>query len=1030
MANEVLDLQDLAEGAEIQRRMYNRMTPPGFSWLQPMFPSVAPFDAGYFDESFLDGLLGEDRNSVAVYPLSLVLDPETRETLVYNAEGKLIASVPADGVSRTWTDDADPARVTLQLDLLPSEDVEPYLYVGDRIAKAEESVASKSAKSPRTGGIILKSLGVGEFGFADAETQTNGNMRLTVTNGTDMAEVYSYTVWHTSSVVVVTWTNEESNVVTETNTLWTPVSSPYNGLDNEWECGTTNLVLTNGVGVWEDSNISSNAKVRFYGAAKRTDTDEDGLTDGAEYFVHHTSPASSDTDEDGMPDGWETTNDLNPLVVDAGLDHDEDGFINYEEYIASTDPASPLSHPGVCWYVATNGVDVIGGGSYTNPLATLTNAFAQTQSGQRVILMPGVYFGEGNRAVNFNGKDIIVSGVPGHRNETVIDCEGIARAFQADSGETVAFQYLTICNGSNEWGGAIVVDGNSLTLRSCNFVSNSAIFGGAISCLAPLDIEDCVFDGNSATNQGGAVYSEADLSCADSRITGNTSKAEGGAIYSSAGEAFITSCEFDGNQAATTGGAIYCVNDLLLANCLFNANTSTGSAGAVYMESGVFTAESCDFTGNAASNDGGAVYGSVIVATNCSFTSNSAVRAGAVYATYELNVSGCRFIANEADGEGGAIYLIPHFNGNSGSILDGSRFEGNLAYEGGALFLDQNSATTTMISRCHFQNNEASHIGGAVKASSPCFVGNSLFKSNSAPLAAALCAQYICMLQNCTVVHNAASYPSSDRAIISQYGSSPLFLENTIISGNTLPVIYLDDYEAFPLSYTNCCLQDGMDLPVRGASFYQNPRLGIDGLHLSSNSPCIDAGRNLAGMDSQTDLDGQSRIWGGTVDVGADESGASDVDDDSDSMPDWWEIHFGLDPANPADSSGDADGDVLTNLLEYQHGADPRVSDSDGDGLADGVEVSMGLDPAISDTDDDGLSDGWEVSHGLNPLLSDSDEDGIIDGLQDTDQDGIGINMELLLGLSPDSYDELPDAGTWATSETSLGIYAPQQPCD
>jgi hypothetical protein len=29
--NEVFDIQDLAEGAEIQRRRFNRMTPPGFS---------------------------------------------------------------------------------------------------------------------------------------------------------------------------------------------------------------------------------------------------------------------------------------------------------------------------------------------------------------------------------------------------------------------------------------------------------------------------------------------------------------------------------------------------------------------------------------------------------------------------------------------------------------------------------------------------------------------------------------------------------------------------------------------------------------------------------------------------------------------------------------------------------------------------------------------------------------------------------------------------------------------------------------
>ena len=95
MEHEAYDLEDLAEGAEIQRLMFNRMTPPGFTWLQPMFPSLVPFDSKNFADSFLDGLLGEDENSVAIYPLSLVLDATTRETLVYNAERKLIASVPA-----------------------------------------------------------------------------------------------------------------------------------------------------------------------------------------------------------------------------------------------------------------------------------------------------------------------------------------------------------------------------------------------------------------------------------------------------------------------------------------------------------------------------------------------------------------------------------------------------------------------------------------------------------------------------------------------------------------------------------------------------------------------------------------------------------------------------------------------------------------------------------------------------------------------------------------------------------------------
>ena len=300
MANEALDMKDLAEGAEIQRRMFNRITPPRLSWVQPMFPAVVPFDAENFDEKFLDELLGEDKNSVAIYPLSLALDPKTRETLVYNAAGKLIATIPADKISRVWPEDADPARVTLQLNLLPSEDVEPYLYTESRVS---ESIAPVAMKSASTGGAALKSLGVGEFGFCNIQKLTNGNMRLTVTNGADFAEVYAYTVLHTASVSVVTWTNTETfEVFTDTNTLWFPVSPSFNGLESAWECRTTNLVLTNGVGVWEDSNISSNARVRFYGVANRADSDGDGLADGAELFVYLSRPDLADSDGDGLTD--------------------------------------------------------------------------------------------------------------------------------------------------------------------------------------------------------------------------------------------------------------------------------------------------------------------------------------------------------------------------------------------------------------------------------------------------------------------------------------------------------------------------------------------------------------------------------------------------------------------------------------------------------------------------------------------------------------------------------------------------------
>ena len=302
MDNEVLDAKDLAEGAEIQRDFFNRITPPGTYLNQPLFPFVVPFAAENFPDAFLDDLLGVDKNSVSIFPLSLALDPNTRETLVYNVQGKLIATLPANRASDIWPEDSDPARVKLFLNLLPAEDVEPYLYAENRIA---ESIKPGTPKSAKSGGIAKLSLGANECGISDIQKSTNGFMQVTVTNGLNngahAAEVYSYTVIHTST--------------TETVTLWYPTTPPFNGLESMWECRTTNLVLTNSAAVWEDASIPSNARVRFYGVAIHTNTDNDGLTDGMELFVYHTSPSNTDTDGDGMDDPVEINQGYDPTTA-------------------------------------------------------------------------------------------------------------------------------------------------------------------------------------------------------------------------------------------------------------------------------------------------------------------------------------------------------------------------------------------------------------------------------------------------------------------------------------------------------------------------------------------------------------------------------------------------------------------------------------------------------------------------------------------------------------------------------------------
>ena len=75
-----------------------------------------------------------------------------------------------------------------------------------------------------------------------------------------------------------------------------------------------------------------------------SDTDADGLADSEETI---TNPLLADTDGDALPDLWETQNQLDPAGAnDANMDSDLDGFTNFQEFWAATDPQDAQSYPG------------------------------------------------------------------------------------------------------------------------------------------------------------------------------------------------------------------------------------------------------------------------------------------------------------------------------------------------------------------------------------------------------------------------------------------------------------------------------------------------------------------------------------------------------------------------------------------------------------------------------------------------------------------------------------------------------------
>ncbi len=97
-------------------------------------------------------------------------------------------------------------------------------------------------------------------------------------------------------------------------------------------------------------------------------------------------------------------------------------------------------------------------------------------------------------------------------------------------------------------------------------------------------------------------------------------------------------------------------------------------------------------------------------------------------------------------------------------------------------------------------------------------------------------------------------------------------------------------------------------------------------------------------------------------------------DTDGDGMLDGWESLYNSTNPRIQDAACDPDQDELTNIEELVYGTNPDNNDTDGDGLTDGYEVKIiGTSPLDQDTDRDHMSDHEELERGTDPLVKDTD---------------------------------------------------------
>ncbi|WP_405270263.1 C1 family peptidase [Methanobrevibacter sp.] len=197
----------------------------------------------------------------------------------------------------------------------------------------------------------------------------------------------------------------------------------------------------------------------------------------------------------------------------------------------------------------------------------------------------------------------------------------------------------------NSFGGCILTkyDEEDLTLHSislhnCTFKSNSAEYGGVINAYnGYLDIVDCLFINNYATNYGGALCVEnmTKIRIRNSRFVNVYSQQDaGGAIYAISSYLELDNVNFT-QCYATFGSAITALNVTSNLNNVFaNDNVANYDGGAIYHLYGNSTIANSTFQNNSAKN-GGALFLnnlSTLTLINNQFINNSAtVSAGAVY---------------------------------------------------------------------------------------------------------------------------------------------------------------------------------------------------------------------------------------------------------------------------------------------------------------------------------------------------------------------------------------------------------------
>ncbi len=505
-----------------------------------------------------------------------------------------------------------------------------------------------------------------------------------------------------------------------------------------------------------------------------------------------------------------------------------------------------------------------------------------------------------------------------------------------------ATAFLSLSDGGGGIGNS---EGSSLIISNSTFTKNSAFAGGGIlNSFSGLTLTDCIFTDNLAREGGGLNNNTSSISSINGcSFTNNAAQFSGGAItnltsVTSSVSLTVTDCNFTGNFAAgSTGGAgirntLNSTAVITGSNFTGNKVTAANGSGGALSNSASFQINGSVFSGNEAVTGGGMInFGSSNAAINgCEFTTNTAQGGGGMYNFDSFpSVSNTVFSGNTASFGGGM------FNTSSSSTtarrhaeLPTTLYSGDRTPHTAALLTDQeesdillpdenNNAGSTglrlavsgslaapAIENCIFIGNTSDNDGGGMRNrnSSP-RITNSLFSNNSATNAGGGIANSLG--SNPHIINTTFSGNTAGQGGATMNNESGPVITNTIIFGNSSGI---EDVLSTPV-VTFSLVQGGYpgEGNIDADPLFVNAAGGD--YHLQDCSPAINSGSNAAASGLATDLDGEARIKGGNIDMGALENDGL--------LPVQLSIAF----VNPPTTCGATDGTITfsTNLPDGEH---------------------------------------------------------------------------------------------------------------